>query len=46
MITDRFLQVKDDKEFLSFISKNSREYYENYLSPSSSIKYTRELLKL
>jgi hypothetical protein len=46
MITDRFLQVKDDKEFLLFISKNSREYYENYLSPSSSINYTRELLKL
>jgi len=46
MITDRFLQVKDDKEFLSFISKNSREYYENYLSPSSSINYTKKLLKL
>jgi hypothetical protein len=29
----RFLEVKDDKEFLNFISKNSRKYYEENLHP-------------
>jgi hypothetical protein len=46
MITKRFLEVKDDKEFLNFISRNAREYYEKYLSPESSIDYTLKLLDL
>jgi hypothetical protein len=46
LISERFLEVKDDTEFLNFISKNAREYYENYLSPQSSIKYTLYLLNL
>jgi hypothetical protein len=29
----RFLEVKDDLEFLNFISKNSRKYYEENLHP-------------
>jgi len=29
----RFLEVKDDLEFLNFISKNSRKYYEDNLHP-------------
>jgi len=44
MIIDRFLEVKDDKVFLDFISKNARKYYENYLSPESSINNTINLL--
>jgi hypothetical protein len=46
MITKRFLEVKDDKEFLNFISENARKYYEKYLSPESSIEYTLNLLEL
>jgi hypothetical protein len=44
--TKRFLEIKDDKEFLNFISKNAREYYEKYLSPESSVEYTLKLLDL
>lgn len=29
---DRFLEVKDDFEFLNFVSKNAKEYYDTYLS--------------
>jgi hypothetical protein len=46
MITKRYLEVIDDTEFLEFISKNAREYYENYLSPTSSVKHTINLLEL
>ena len=46
MITKKFLEVKDDKEFLNFISRNAREYYEKYLSPESSVEYTLKLLEL
>jgi len=44
MIIDRFLEVKDDKNFLEFISKNARKYYEDYLSPENSINNTISLL--
>ena len=46
MITKRYLEVINDTEFLEFISKNARQYYENYLSPVSSIKHTIKLIDL
>lgn len=42
----RFLEVKDDNNFLDFISKNAREYYENYLHPTKRIKHLTNLLGL
>ena len=46
MIEQKFLEVKDNKEFLDFISKNAREYYETYLSNKNRIKHTLNLLEL
>jgi len=46
MITKRYLEVINDTEFLDFISKNAREYYENYLSPTSSVEHTIKLIGL
>lgn len=46
MIVDRFLEVKDDIDFLNFISKNARKYYDEYLSMDESIKLTYKLLGL
>jgi hypothetical protein len=43
MIMERYLQVKDDDDFLNFVSENARKYYENYLSPTSSVEYTIKL---
>jgi hypothetical protein len=42
----RFLEVKDDMEFLNFISKNAMEYYDTYLSPSVRLKYIFKLWEL
>ena len=30
MLEKRFLEVKDDTDFLNFISNNARNYYETY----------------
>lgn len=46
LITEKFNQIINDKEFLKFISKNAREYYENYLSPNSVVNHTLKLLNL
>lgn len=46
MIEKRFLEVKDDKEFLNFISKNAREYYTTYLNRENNVKHTLNLLGL
>jgi hypothetical protein len=43
MIMERFQQVKEDSEFLRFVSDNARKYYENYLSPTSSVDFTLKL---
>jgi len=45
-IENRFKEVINDKEFLNFISKNARKYYENYLHTSSRVDYTIKLLEL
>jgi hypothetical protein len=44
MIIERYMQVKDDKEFLNFISKNARNYYETYLSPTASVDFTIKMM--
>jgi hypothetical protein len=46
MITKRYMEVINDQDFLDFISKNAREYYENYLSPTSSVEHTINLMGL
>lgn len=44
MITQRYREVIHDTEFLSFISNNAKDYYENYLSPSNSVDLTIKML--
>lgn len=46
LLEKRFLEVKDDKEFLDFISNNARSYYLNYLSKQNRVKHTLNLLNL
>lgn len=46
LLEQRFLEVKDDKEFLDFISKNAREYYLKHLSRENRVKHTINLLNL
>lgn len=43
---DRFLEVKDDKEFLDFIAKNARDYYLNYCGPQNRLAHLVSLLKI
>lgn len=42
----RFLEVKDDKEFLQFISKNAMEYYDTYLRPENRVRHIFKLWEL
>ena len=46
MIERRFLEVKDDKDFLNFIAKNAKEYYDTYLTRYNNVKHTLNLLGL
>ena len=46
MITNRFLEVKDDTNFLEFISNNARNYYNDYLSTHNNVRHTIKLLDL
>lgn len=46
LIEERFKEVVDDVEFLSYISKNAREYYERNLSPKNRVNKTLEILGL
>jgi hypothetical protein len=43
---ERFLEVKDDEQFLRFISANAREYYETYLQPINRFYHLLDLLEL
>lgn len=43
---NRFLEVKDDIDFLKFISKNARNYYNNFLHPSTRVNNILNLLEL
>lgn len=42
----RFYEVKDDFEFLEFISNNAREYYVNYCSPQNRLEHLINMLNL
>jgi hypothetical protein len=44
--TKRFLEIKDNKEFLNFISNNARKYYEEYLHPSIRLNHIINLLEI
>lgn len=46
MIEERFLEVKDDIDFLNFISNNAREYYVNHLNRGNNVIHTLNLLEL
>lgn len=43
---ERFLEVKDDKEFLNFVANNAREYYLNYCSPQNRLRHLLNLLNI
>ena len=43
---DRFTEVKDDKDFLDFISNNAREYYLNYCAPKNRLNHMLNLLNI
>jgi hypothetical protein len=42
----RFYEVKDDKEFLSFVAKNARDYYVEYCSPINRVNHILKSLNL
>jgi hypothetical protein len=44
-LENKFLETVDNAEFLNFISRNARNYYENFLSPKSSVKITIQLIE-
>jgi len=43
---ERFLEVKDDKDFLDEIVRNAREYYVEYCSKKNRVKHVRNLINL
>jgi hypothetical protein len=43
---NRFNEVKDDRYFLEFISKNARQYYESFLHPNTRLLNIVESLEL
>jgi len=45
-IEQRFNEVKDDKEFLKFVSYNARKYYVDHLTSPNRIIKTLEILNL
>jgi hypothetical protein len=46
MIENKFVEVKDNIDFLNFISTNARKYYEDYLCKEAAINTTYEILGL
>lgn len=42
----RFMEVKDDKEFLKFIANNGRKYYEKYSHPYVRLKHLLNIIEL
>lgn len=45
-VEKKFLEVKDDEEFLRFISRNGREYYNKYIKPERLIENTMRIIEL
>lgn len=46
LISKRFYEVINNKNYLNFISENARKYYETYLSKENRVNYTLNLLGL
>jgi hypothetical protein len=46
MIEKKFMEVRENQDFLNFISNNARQYYEKYLSKNSRISHTLNILNL
>jgi hypothetical protein len=46
IIENRFFEIKDDVEFLQFISNNAREYYLNFIHDNSGIQNTLKILNI
>lgn len=46
LVEKRFLEVKNDKDFLAYISQNARDYYKKYIYKNSGINHTINLLDL
>lgn len=42
----RYNEVKDDKELLSFVAKNAKEYYQAYCSPENRLKHLLTQIEL
>lgn len=46
LLEQKFLEVKDDKDFLTFISNNARKYYEDNISMKAKVENTYNLAQL
>jgi hypothetical protein len=46
LIKNKFLEIKNDKAFMKFISSNAKKYFDKYLSKYSRIKFTSDILGL
>lgn len=46
LLIDKFNEVKDNIEYLNFISTNARKYYEDYLSPVALTNHTYNILNM
>ena len=42
----KFEEIKNDKDFLEYVSKNGREYYEKYLCPLNRFNHIIKLLNI
>jgi len=42
----KFKEVKDDKDFLKFVTNNAKEYYNTYLHPLTRVQHIIKLLKI
>ena len=46
LIEQKFLEVKDNTEYLNFIAKNARKYYTDYISLDDCVNHTLKLLEI
>jgi hypothetical protein len=46
LVENRFMQIKDDRDFLDYIATNARNYYLKYLYKNAGINHTINLLNL
>ena len=46
MYLKKFIEIKDNIEYLEFVSNNARLYYEKYLHPKTRVQTILEKLNL